>query len=221
MPTYGASKAGVHAYTESLRAQLAGTGVEVTELIPPAVATAGQENLNPAALNLEAFLDEVTALMSQTPTPARSWSRQPNDSAGPNATAPTQTSWSNAPNPSPPSPDAEAPATDIEQGGWWRFREHCGLASLRHGTPRSPTAQDREQPTVMPQSTNPSRRAGGTADDLTPASRRGSFTSTWSRGWCGGDGLFARGAGLIGCFGDGTGPARSVELYGVFWVAVC
>ncbi len=69
MPTYGASKAGVHAYTESLRAQLAGTGVEVTELIPPAVATAGQENLNPAALNLEAFLDEVTALMSQTPTP--------------------------------------------------------------------------------------------------------------------------------------------------------
>ncbi len=32
MPTYGASKAGVHAYTESLRAQLAGTGVEVAEL---------------------------------------------------------------------------------------------------------------------------------------------------------------------------------------------
>lgn len=69
MPTYGASKAGVHAYSESLRAQLAGTGVEVTELIPPAVATAGQEKLNPAALSLEAFLDEVTALMSQTPTP--------------------------------------------------------------------------------------------------------------------------------------------------------
>jgi short-subunit dehydrogenase involved in D-alanine esterification of teichoic acids len=40
MPTYAASKAGVHAYSEALRAQLAGTGVEVSELVPPAVATA-------------------------------------------------------------------------------------------------------------------------------------------------------------------------------------
>ncbi len=69
MPTYGASKAGVHAYTESLRAQLAGTGVQVTELVPPAVATSGQEKINPAALPLETFLDEITALISQTPTP--------------------------------------------------------------------------------------------------------------------------------------------------------
>ena len=69
MPTYGASKAGVHAYTESLRAQLAGTGVEVTELIPPAVATAGQEKLNPAALPLDDFLDEVIALVTVNPTP--------------------------------------------------------------------------------------------------------------------------------------------------------
>ncbi|PYI69724.1 oxidoreductase [Arthrobacter livingstonensis] len=69
MPTYGASKAGVHAYSESLRAHLTGTGVEVTELIPPAVATAGQEKLNPAALPLEAFLDEVAALLTETPTP--------------------------------------------------------------------------------------------------------------------------------------------------------
>jgi short-subunit dehydrogenase involved in D-alanine esterification of teichoic acids len=69
MPTYGASKAGVHAYTESLRAQLAGTGVRVTELIPPAVANAGQENLNPAALPLGDFLDEVIALITVNPTP--------------------------------------------------------------------------------------------------------------------------------------------------------
>lgn len=69
MPTYGASKAGVHAYTESLRAQLAGTGVKVTELIPPAVATAGQEELNPAALPLDDFLDEVIALITAKPTP--------------------------------------------------------------------------------------------------------------------------------------------------------
>ena len=69
MPSYAASKAGVHAYTEALRAQLAGTGVEVTELVPPAVATAGQEKVNPAALPLEGFLDEVIALLSATPTP--------------------------------------------------------------------------------------------------------------------------------------------------------
>jgi uncharacterized oxidoreductase len=69
MPTYGASKAGVHAYTEALRAQLAGTGVAVTELVPPAVATAGQEKINPAALPLDGYLDEVTDLITQTPTP--------------------------------------------------------------------------------------------------------------------------------------------------------
>jgi len=69
MPAYAASKAGVHAYTEALRAQLAGTGVAVTELVPPAVATAGQESVNPAALPLESFLDEVVALLAQNPTP--------------------------------------------------------------------------------------------------------------------------------------------------------
>jgi uncharacterized oxidoreductase len=69
MPTYGATKAAVHAYTEALRAQLAGTGVNVTELVPPAVATAGQERVNPAALPLEGFLDEVLDLLATEPTP--------------------------------------------------------------------------------------------------------------------------------------------------------
>ena len=69
MPTYAATKAGVHAYTEALRAQLAGTGVEVTELVPPAVATAGQEKVNPAALPLDAYLDEVLGLLAIDPTP--------------------------------------------------------------------------------------------------------------------------------------------------------
>ena len=69
MPAYGASKAGVHAYTEALRPQLAGTGVTVIELIPPAVATAGQEKVNPAALPLDGFLDEATDLITQSPTP--------------------------------------------------------------------------------------------------------------------------------------------------------
>jgi short-subunit dehydrogenase involved in D-alanine esterification of teichoic acids len=69
MPTYGASKAGVHAYTEALRAQLDGTGVEVVELVPPAIATAGQENIAPHALPLDGYLDEVLALLGAEPTP--------------------------------------------------------------------------------------------------------------------------------------------------------
>jgi uncharacterized oxidoreductase len=69
MPTYGASKAGVHSYTESLRAQLAGTGIEVAELVPPAVATPAMVKLNPAALPLDAYLDEVMELLAEEPTP--------------------------------------------------------------------------------------------------------------------------------------------------------
>ncbi|GAA0580693.1 SDR family NAD(P)-dependent oxidoreductase [Paractinoplanes ferrugineus] len=68
MPTYGASKAGVHAYSEALRAQLAGTGVEVAELVPPAVATRIGSS-NPHALALDAFGAEVMSLLAQDPTP--------------------------------------------------------------------------------------------------------------------------------------------------------
>ena len=39
-PIYSAAKAGIHAYSQSLRAQLAGTGVRVVELAPPPVETA-------------------------------------------------------------------------------------------------------------------------------------------------------------------------------------
>lgn len=69
LPTYGASKAAVHAYTESLRAQMAGTGIEVLELVPPAVATEPrQKEMNPAALDLDDYLSEAWDLLSTEPT---------------------------------------------------------------------------------------------------------------------------------------------------------
>ncbi|MEV4298820.1 SDR family oxidoreductase [Microbispora rosea] len=70
MPTYAASKAAVHAYSEALRAQLDGTGVEVSELVPPAVATTPEQaRLNPRALDLAEFATEVMDLLQADPTP--------------------------------------------------------------------------------------------------------------------------------------------------------
>jgi short-subunit dehydrogenase involved in D-alanine esterification of teichoic acids len=70
MPTYAASKAGVHAYSEALRAQLDGTGVEVAELVPPAVATVPEAaRVNPHALDLADFATEVMDLLQGNPTP--------------------------------------------------------------------------------------------------------------------------------------------------------
>ncbi len=71
-PAYGITKAGIHSYTESLRAQLAGTGVEVVELIPPLVATElmGPGQLeDPNAMPLQDFVEESVGLMAQQPTP--------------------------------------------------------------------------------------------------------------------------------------------------------
>ncbi len=70
MPAYAASKAGVHAYSEALRAQLDGTGVEVSELVPPAVATMPEHaQINPRALKLDEFATEVMDLFQTDPTP--------------------------------------------------------------------------------------------------------------------------------------------------------
>lgn len=47
-PVYSASKAFLHAYTQSLRAQLAGTSVRVVELLPPVVDTPLADGLDPS-----------------------------------------------------------------------------------------------------------------------------------------------------------------------------
>ncbi|KQP53959.1 SDR family oxidoreductase [Agreia sp. Leaf283] len=68
-PTYSASKAAVHSFTESMRVQLADTSVQVIELVPPAVQTElmpGQSE-SPIAMPLEAFLDEVMELITSQP----------------------------------------------------------------------------------------------------------------------------------------------------------
>jgi uncharacterized oxidoreductase len=67
-PTYNATKAAIHSFTESLRVQLAGTSVSVLELIPPAVQTTlmGQQD-DERAMPLEAFLDEVMQILETRP----------------------------------------------------------------------------------------------------------------------------------------------------------
>jgi uncharacterized oxidoreductase len=67
-PTYNATKAAIHFFTEALRVQLADTTIQVIELVPPAVRTAlmNQEN-SPMAMPLDAFLDEVIDLVEHEP----------------------------------------------------------------------------------------------------------------------------------------------------------
>lgn len=68
-PTYSATKAAVHSYTESLRWQLRDTAVQVLELTPPAVGTdlMPGSRANPQALPLEAFVTEVMELLTTQP----------------------------------------------------------------------------------------------------------------------------------------------------------
>lgn len=68
-PTYNATKAAIHMLSESIRLQLAGTSVEVVELVPPAVQTdlmPGHAE-NDMALPLDAFVDEVMTLLETQP----------------------------------------------------------------------------------------------------------------------------------------------------------
>jgi uncharacterized oxidoreductase len=69
-PTYCATKAAIHSYTQSLRYQLKETKIEVLELIPPYVATdlmSGRSD--PRAMPLDKFLAEVISILKTQPTP--------------------------------------------------------------------------------------------------------------------------------------------------------
>jgi uncharacterized oxidoreductase len=70
-PTYCATKAAIHSYTESLRYQLRGTPIEVLELIPPYVATHLMNGADdPHAMPLDQFIAEVMEILKTQPTPA-------------------------------------------------------------------------------------------------------------------------------------------------------
>ncbi|MNS08284.1 putative oxidoreductase [compost metagenome] len=67
-PTYSATKAAIHAYSESMRYQLKNTPVEVLELVPPYVQTelmGGAED--PRAMPLADFIQEAVGILTGQP----------------------------------------------------------------------------------------------------------------------------------------------------------
>ncbi|PAX08014.1 SDR family oxidoreductase [Sphingomonas lenta] len=68
-PTYNATKAAIHSWSQSLREQLRSTAIDVVEIVPPAVATdlmPGQAD-NPNSMPLQAYIDEVMSLIEANP----------------------------------------------------------------------------------------------------------------------------------------------------------
>jgi uncharacterized oxidoreductase len=69
-PTYNATKAAIHSYSQSLRYQLKDTNVQVMELVPPWVQTElmgpGQAT-EPRAVPLKEFITEVMSILKSSP----------------------------------------------------------------------------------------------------------------------------------------------------------
>jgi uncharacterized oxidoreductase len=69
-PTYCATKAAIHSYTQSLRYQLRSTPIEVMELIPPYVQTHLMDGADdPRAMPLGQFIAEVMEILKTEPAP--------------------------------------------------------------------------------------------------------------------------------------------------------
>lgn len=67
-PTYSASKAAIHSFSDSLRVQLADTSIQVIELAPPGVQTTLMNQQDSEdAMPLEDFLTETMMLLEMQP----------------------------------------------------------------------------------------------------------------------------------------------------------
>ena len=68
-PTYCATKAALHSYTQSLRFQLRETSVQVIEIIPPQVQTAlqGERGFDPKGMPLDEYITETMTLLQTQP----------------------------------------------------------------------------------------------------------------------------------------------------------